>query len=142
MAWEARRSSDSTPAFSTPTSPIALVTALMNGSCFTRAVRHLLALGLVFGVQREPVLRAAKVEKHQDRRRLLLICQPPERLDPPVDGVRRKAVSARELRHREETAVGDVETVDKQPFGHERSQTRFFAAVNRNHRSVAFKPGM
>jgi hypothetical protein len=49
-----------------------------------------------------------------------------------VDGVRRKAVCASQLRHGEKTAVCNIETVDEQPFGHARSQTGFSAAVNRN----------
>jgi len=49
-----------------------------------------------------------------------------------MDGVRRKAIGARQLGHRKEAPIGNIETIHKQPFRHARSQTRFSAVVNRN----------
>ena len=62
----------------------------------------------------------------------LLIGQPPERFHPTVDGVRGQAVRPGEFRHREIAAVGKIETVNEQPFGHKRSQTGPRVFVNRN----------
>ena len=102
------------------------------GQLFHQRRGHLLALGLVLGQQGQPVMRAAEVEEHERGGGFLLVGQPPEGFDPAVHGVRGKAVGARELRHREEAAVGKVESVNQQPFGHGRSQTKSFVRVNRN----------
>ena len=60
-------------------------------------VGHFGALRLVFGMEGEPILRAAEIEEHERGVGLFLIGEFPERLDPAMERAGGKAIRARQL---------------------------------------------
>src|SRR5438309_1561349 len=82
----------------------------------TQRLGHRLALCLVVGVEREPLLRFAEVEENERGVGLLLIDQLPERFAPPVQRAGGKAFGRRELGQRVEAAVREIKAVDEEPF--------------------------
>ena len=81
-------------------------------------LRHLGPLRLVFGMQREAVLGTAEIEEHQRSLGLFQIREFPKRFHPAVQRPGGKAVAARQFGQGVKAAVGKIEAVNKEPFGH------------------------
>jgi hypothetical protein len=69
-------------------------------------------------MQRESVLRATQIEKHQRGLWLFLIGKFPQRFHPPMERTSRESIGPRELRQREIAAINEIEPVNEEPFRH------------------------
>src|SRR5690606_33742710 len=91
---------------------------LDHRNLLAQRLRHFLPLRLVFRQQRQPILRSAQIEKHQNSRRFFLFLPFPDRLHPTMQRIGRKPTRPRQLRNREKTTVSEVESINQQPGRH------------------------